>query len=155
VKIEGKVAVITGAASGIGEATALELAKRGVKGLALADRSDRVIEVAHAINDVVRRPVAEAFTGDTTDPKFRAKVFEQISAKHGIVHICIPAAGITRDALAVKIDKETGKAVPYPIEEFRAVLEVNLVAPVYWALEMVARIAEERRRRGLGRWEPK
>jgi len=155
VKIEGKVAVITGAASGIGEATALELAKRGVKGLALADRSDRVIEVAHAINDVFRRPVAEAFTGDTTDPKFRAKVFEQISAKHGIVHICIPAAGITRDALAVKIDKETGKAVPYPIAEFRAVLEVNLVAPVYWAQEMVARIAEGRRRRGLGRWEPK
>jgi NAD(P)-dependent dehydrogenase (short-subunit alcohol dehydrogenase family) len=34
------------------------------------------------------------------------------------------------------------------------VTEVNLIAPVYWALEMVARIAEDRRRRGLGRWEP-
>ena len=81
-------------------------------------------------------------------------MFDQASAKYGVVNICVPAAGITRDALAVKIDKETGKAVAYPVETFRQVMEVNLVAPVYWAMEMVARIAEERRRRGLGRWEP-
>jgi len=34
------------------------------------------------------------------------------------------------------------------------VLEVNLTAPVYWALEMVARIAEDRWQQRLGRWEP-
>jgi NAD(P)-dependent dehydrogenase (short-subunit alcohol dehydrogenase family) len=154
-KIEGKVAVITGAASGIGEATALELARRGVKGLGLADRSDRVAEVARSINNSVGWQVAEAFAGDVTEVKFRKEVFDRVSAKHGVVNICVPAAGITRDALTVKIDKETGDAVIYPVELFRQVLEVNLVAPVYWALEMVARIAGERRRRGLGRWEPK
>jgi NAD(P)-dependent dehydrogenase (short-subunit alcohol dehydrogenase family) len=37
---------------------------------------------------------------------------------------------------------------------FREVTEVNLIAPIYWALEMVARIAEDRFRRGLGRWDP-
>ena len=42
----------------------------------------------------------------------------------------------------------------YPLKTFREVTEVNLIAPVYWALEMVARIAEERRRRSLGKWEP-
>jgi NAD(P)-dependent dehydrogenase (short-subunit alcohol dehydrogenase family) len=154
VKIEGKVAVVSGAASGIGEATARDLARRGVKGLALADRSDRVLQVARAINDVVGRSVAEAHVGDAADSKFRAEVFDQVAARHGVVSICVPAAGITRDALAVKVDKESGRAVPYPVEHFRQVLEVNLVAPVYWAMEMVARIAEERRRRGLGRWEP-
>jgi NAD(P)-dependent dehydrogenase (short-subunit alcohol dehydrogenase family) len=153
-KIEGKVGVVTGAASGIGEATALELAKRGVKRLALVDRSDRVVMVANAINDAVRRPAAEPFPGDVTDPSFRAQVFDEVAAKHGIVNICVPAAGITRDALAVKVDKETGQPTVYPVEQFRQVLEINLVAPVYWALEMVSRIAEERRRRNLGRWEP-
>ena len=153
-KIEGKVAVVTGAASGIGEATARELARRGVKGLALADRSGRVLQVARAINDVLGRRVAEGFTGNTTENSFRAQVFDQVSAQYGVVNICVPAAGITRDALAVKVDKETGRAHPYPVETFREVLEVNLVAPVYWAMEMVARIAEERRRRGLGRWGP-
>jgi NAD(P)-dependent dehydrogenase (short-subunit alcohol dehydrogenase family) len=33
-------------------------------------------------------------------------------------------------------------------------VEVNLLAPIFWALETVAHIAEERRRRKLGRWEP-
>jgi len=70
------------------------------------------------------------------------------------VNICVSAAGITRDGLAVKVDKQTNKVVVYPLELFRQVMEVNLVAPVYWALEMLAGIAEERRRRGLKRWEP-
>ena len=50
--------------------------------------------------------------------------------------------GITKDALAVKLDKESGRAQVYPAEQFRQVLEVNLVAPVYWAMEMVARSCE-------------
>jgi NAD(P)-dependent dehydrogenase (short-subunit alcohol dehydrogenase family) len=155
VKIEGKVAVVTGAASGIGEATAHELARRGVRGLALVDRSEGAVQVARLINDKAGQHIADSFTGDTTDPEFRAHVFNEVGSRRGVVNICVPAAGITRDALAVKIDKEAGKVLVYPIEAFRQVLEVNLLAPVYWAMETVARLAEERRRRGLGRWEPR
>ena len=50
---------------------------------------------------------------------------------------------------------DTGKADLYPIDDFRQVLEVNLTAPVYWALEMVGRIAEDRHARGLGRGSPR
>lgn len=153
-KIEGKVAVVTGAASGIGQAVALELARRGVRAVALVDRSVNTAQTAAAINEAVGRPVAEAIVGDATDEGFRARVFDQVIARHGVVNICVPAAGITRDGLAVKIDKETGKTAIYPQKTFREVTEVNLIAPVYWALEVLARIAEERRRRGLGRWEP-
>ena len=153
-KILGKVAVVTGAASGIGEAVALELARRGVKAVAVVDRSPQAARVAQAINEAVGRPVAEAHVGEATDADFRSRVFDAVAGNHGMVNICVPAAGITRDALAVKLDKEAGKAVIYPAETFREVTEVNLVAPIYWALEMVARIAAERRRRGLGRWEP-
>jgi NAD(P)-dependent dehydrogenase (short-subunit alcohol dehydrogenase family) len=153
-KIPGKVAVVTGAASGIGEAVALELARRGVRSLTLVDRSDRVAQVAAAINDSVGRAVAESLVGDAANADFRARTFGQITARHGVATICVPAAGVARDALAVKMDKTTGKAAIYACPTFREVLEVNLVAPTYWALEMVAAMAEDRFRRGLGRWEP-
>jgi len=153
-KIEGKVAVVTGAASGIGEAVSAELARRGVKAVLLVDRSASVAQVARSVNERVGRTVADSVVGDAADAEFRAQVFKQLIDRHGVVNICVPAAGITRDALAVKIDKETGQPVVYPVKTFREVLEVNLLAPVYWALEMVAHIAEARRRRGLGRWEP-
>jgi len=153
-KIEGKVALVTGGASGIGEAVAYELARRGVKALALVDRGANTTELARAINAKVGRPVAEALVGDVTDAEFRSKVFNQLHGKYSHINICVPAAGITRDALAVKFDKEINRALVYPLETFRQVTEVNLIAPIYWALEMVAGIAEERKRRALGRWGP-
>jgi NAD(P)-dependent dehydrogenase (short-subunit alcohol dehydrogenase family) len=82
------------------------------------------------------------------------RVFDEIVAECGVPSICVPAAGITRDRLSVKLDKTTGKADICSVADFRLVTEVNLIAPIYWALEMVARIAEDRWQRSKARWEP-
>jgi len=153
-KIKGKVALITGAASGIGEAVAQELARRDVKAVLLVDRNPTVTQTARAINETAGREVATAVVGDAANAEFRSQVYAQAAHRYGVVNICVPAAGIIRDSLAVKMDKETGKAVVYPLQTFREVAEVNLIAPIYWALEMVAQIAEVRRQHGLGRWDP-
>jgi NAD(P)-dependent dehydrogenase (short-subunit alcohol dehydrogenase family) len=153
-QIQDRVALVTGAASGIGEAVVRELANRGARAVIMVDRSGRVLETAGAINRDIDRAIAHPKVGDTTDEAFRRSVFEEAWATHGCVQILVPAAGITRDALAVKLDKQTCKAEIYPVEKFREVLEVNLVAPIYWSLEMVAWLAEDRLRRGLGRWLP-
>jgi NAD(P)-dependent dehydrogenase (short-subunit alcohol dehydrogenase family) len=120
----------------------------------LVDRSEGVQDLAKSINESIGRKVAEAKIGDTTDEAFRKRVFNDAAESYGVVSICVPAAGITRDALAVRMNKETGKAEIYPTETFRQVTEVNLIAPIYWGIEMVARIAEDRKQRGLKRWEP-
>jgi NAD(P)-dependent dehydrogenase (short-subunit alcohol dehydrogenase family) len=152
--ISEKVALVTGAASGIGEAVARELADRGARAVILVDRSERVCDLARVMNEEAGSDIAEAWVGDTTDEAFRARVYDEVQARHGIVQICVPAAGVARDALAIKVDKATGKAAIYPLQTFREVTEINLLAPIYWALELVARMAEDRWRRGLGRWNP-
>jgi len=152
--IKDKVALITGAGSGIGAAVSREFARRGARAVVLVDRRDEVYRLADALDTESGRQVAEVHVGDTTNDTFRAQVFDEVVAHHGVVSICVPAAGITRDALAVAVNKETGKAEPYSVATFREVTEVNLVAPIYWAIEMVARIAEDRWKRGLKRWDP-
>jgi NAD(P)-dependent dehydrogenase (short-subunit alcohol dehydrogenase family) len=152
--IKGKVALITGAGGGIGQAIATELSVREIRAIALVDVSPGVEEAAVRVNRWAGRNIASAYIGDATNAEFRRKVYDEVESIYGLVGICIPAAGITRDSLAVKLDKETAKAVIYPVEQFRLVVEVNLIAPVYWAMEMVARIAEDRKRRGMGRWDP-
>ena len=60
-KIKGQVAVITGAAGGIGQALALDMTRRGAAGIALVDFSDRVAQVAREINTEAGRQVAIAY----------------------------------------------------------------------------------------------
>ncbi|MDE1948798.1 MAG: SDR family NAD(P)-dependent oxidoreductase [Burkholderiales bacterium] len=150
--LSNRVAVITGGGSGIGRAVATAMAPRGVAAVALVDVSPAVVEIAESLNAAAGRNYAIAFQGDTTDPAFRASVFDQMGTRFGEVSLCVPAAGITRDDLAVRVDKVTGKARIYPVEQFKLVVDVNLIAPVYWALEMIGRIAEGRAARGLKRW---
>ena len=153
-EIKGKIAVITGAASGIGHAVCLDLASKGVKKIAMVDMNEEVKIAADQINRDAKKEIAFPFIGNTIDSDFRAGVFESISQDEEPARICVPCAGITRDALAVKINKETGKAEIYSIDKFREVVEVNLIAPVYWAMELISGVAEDRARKGLKKWHP-
>lgn len=153
-KLNGKVAVVTGASGGIGRAVCEELVTRGASRVAMVDLDDGVAEAADQINRKAGRDAAKAYQGNTTDTNFRTSVYDDICEEYGQVNICVPAAGIVRDALAVKVNKVTGKADIYPEETFRLVTEVNYVAPIYWAMEMIARVAESRLKRGRSKWGP-
>src|ERR1700731_3681050 len=77
--IKGQVAVITGAAGGIGQALALDMTRRGAAGIALVDSSERVVQVAREINAEAGRQVAIAYRGDTTDTAFRQEVYADLT----------------------------------------------------------------------------
>src|SRR5579864_113193 len=153
-KIKDAIAVITGAAGGIGRALSLEMARRQVGHLALVDASEAVQHTADSVNELTGSRTAASYVGDVTDANFRADVYEDVRVRFGRANICVPAAGITRDRLAVKVEKGDQKVSVYPIDLFRQVTEINLIAPIYWAMQLVAGIAQARAEEGLKRWEP-
>jgi NAD(P)-dependent dehydrogenase (short-subunit alcohol dehydrogenase family) len=153
-ELTGKVAVVTGANSGIGRATCAAMAKRGIQNVAAVDRSEDILDTCRAANNDLGRDVLVPFVGDVTDAAFRRATFEELRRRFKVVNICVPAAGIVRDQLAVKVDRESGRAQLYPVEMFQQTLNLNVLAAAYWALETIATVAEDRFARKLGRWEP-
>lgn len=149
-----KVAVVTGGARGIARSTCIALARGGIKAVAVVDQLEEVPELVNEANDRLGRKVLVPFCGDVTDSDFRRRVFSEMEERYGAVSICVPAAGITRDSLAVKANRQTGEIEIYSEDEFRRVMEVDLTAPIYWAMETIASVARDRLRRKMRRWEP-
>ena len=73
-EFEGKVAVVTGAASGIGRAVAMDLARRNIRAMALVDLGESIDAVAVETNAQARRQIAFSYRGDVTDPAFPARI---------------------------------------------------------------------------------
>lgn len=153
-EFHGKTAVITGAASGIGMATCEKMISLGIEHIGAVDRSSAVKDVCDRLNKQSGREVMLPYTGDVTSDDFRHSVFSDLKTRFGPVHICVPAAGITRDALTVKRNRDTGRIETYPRKDLEEVIDINLIAPICWAIDCVASVAEDRVKRNLGRWEP-
>lgn len=155
-ELTDKIAVVTGGASGIGRATCELMGQEGVRAIGVADLGDTVEAFCANWNRENQRDVMVPFRGDVVDATFRERVFHEMESKFGPVSICVPAAGITRDKLSVKVHHKNGKSTVeiYPEDDFRRVLDIDLTAPIYWALRTVASVALDRAKRSIGQWEP-
>ncbi|WP_085316626.1 SDR family NAD(P)-dependent oxidoreductase [Derxia lacustris] len=113
--LQGIAAVVTGGGSGLGAATARELARRGAK-VAVLD-----------INAAAAQSVAEAIGGiacvcDITSPESVEAALARASAAHGAARVLMNVAGIGG---AKRVVQRDGSAAP--LEQFRRIVEVNLV----------------------------
>lgn len=93
-RYDSKVVLVTGAASGIGRAVAERVAAEGARAVVLIDRSERVIEVADAINADVGGAIAARV--DVTDEAAMNHVVATTRAQYGRVDLVCGAAGILR-----------------------------------------------------------
>ena len=118
--IKGVAAVVTGAASGLGEATARELARCGAR-VAVFDRdAERGETVAGEIGGIFCEVEV------TSDEKVAA-AFAKARAKHGQERILVNCAGVANAAKTVARDKETKAARFYPIQQFELAIQINLI----------------------------
>ena len=90
--IAGKVALVGGASSGIGEAVALALAREGAKLAVAARRLDRLEDVARRAR-AQGAPDAAAFQADQTDPASLIKLAQDAEARLGTIEILIVNGG--------------------------------------------------------------
>lgn len=119
-EFDGKAALLTGGASGIGKATAHRLAQNGAA-LVIVDLAEAEI-AAVAAEIVARGGKAIPFAADVTNPEAIARAVALAESEYGALHLAFNNAGITGPvALLADID----------IEAYRRVIEVNLNAVFY------------------------
>jgi NAD(P)-dependent dehydrogenase (short-subunit alcohol dehydrogenase family) len=126
-RLDGKVAVVTGASSGLGAAFATGLAEAGADVVICARRADRLKETAAAVEALGRR--CAAITADVSLPEDCTRVVETAVSELGHVDVLVNNAGV-------------GTAVPATREspdEFRRVIDVNLNGS-YWMAQACGRV---------------
>ncbi|AMO21851.1 SDR family NAD(P)-dependent oxidoreductase [Ramlibacter solisilvae] len=114
-KIEGQAALVTGGASGLGEATARELARLGARVAVLDVNITLAQQVASEIGGI---PIA----CDITDTASVTAALAQAAGKHGPARILMNIAGI---GTAKRVVQKDGSAAP--LEDFARVVNINLV----------------------------
>ena len=119
-KIQGIAAVVTGGASGLGEATARELAKRGAK-VAVFDRD---VEKGEKVAAEIGGVFCEV---DVTSDEKVAAAFAKAREAHGQERVLVNCAGVANAAKTVGKDKATGEFKPYPMIPFELAIQINLI----------------------------
>ncbi len=118
-QLTGKVALVTGASSGIGEATAIALAAAGATVAVSARRAERLAELIKRIGSAGGK--ALALPGDMAVEAEAIKAVEDTVARLGRIDILINSAGVMQAGAIEKAD----------LAEYRRVIDINLMGTVY------------------------
>ena len=118
-QIQGSIAVVTGAASGLGRATAAMLHAQGarVAGIDLAGAQ---------LDELAQWPDTLALAGDVASAADMEAAFARIHSTWGVPAILVNCAGVLGPARVFQHDKATGRIVPRPMAPFRRVVAINL-----------------------------
>ena len=127
--LEGKVAIITGASSGLGVEFALGFAQAGADVAICARREERLADTKSRVEQLGRRCLA--VPADVSAPEDCTRVVEEAVAAFGHVDVLVNNAGV---GTAVPATRETP-------EEFRKVIEVNLYGS-YWMAQACGRVMQ-------------
>ena len=128
--------IVTGAASGIGRALALNFAQAGSKVMAF-DMNEEGLDALKAESDNI-----ETFVGSVTDEDDVKGAVAATVESFGAVNGLVNNAGIFRDGLLVKKDRKTGEISTMSLDDWNAVINVDLTGPFLCAREVAAWMVE-------------
>ncbi len=124
--LDGRVALVTGASSGIGEAAAIALAAAGASVALSARRADRLAALVRTIEAAGCR--ALALPGDVVDEAVATATVERTVAYFGRIDILVNSAGIIQSGGIENCDTA----------EYRRVMDVNLLGTLYTCRAAIA-----------------
>jgi len=129
-QLAGRVAVVTGAGSGIGRATARHLADRGCH-LALVDRDE--VALAQTRDEVEGRGrPATVHPADVADPERMAALADEVMAAHGACHVLVNNAGVTA----------AGRFRDDRLEDIHWIVDINVFGVVHGCRFFLPLLAE-------------
>jgi 3-oxoacyl-[acyl-carrier protein] reductase len=108
-RLDGKVALVTGASQGIGEAIAKQLAAQGATVVCAARTLRKLQDVADVIREAGGK--ADVIEVDLADSASVKAAVAATVERHGALHILVNNAGITRDKLLIQMKEEDWDAV--------------------------------------------
>jgi NAD(P)-dependent dehydrogenase (short-subunit alcohol dehydrogenase family) len=117
---ESMAAIVTGGASGLGEATARMLASQGVKVAIFDMNAERGEEVARDMGALFCK-------ADVTDEGSIDAALEKARAQNGVERILVNCAGIAPGRRTVTKKRETGELIAHDLASFRRTVEINLI----------------------------
>ncbi|GGT37577.1 SDR family oxidoreductase [Streptomyces chromofuscus] len=129
VSLEGQVAVVTGAARGVGELLARKLSARGVKVALVGLEPDELKQVSQRLHSE-----SEHWYADVTDHAAMTKVAQEVKARFGKVDIVVANAGVAAGGPFADSDAEA----------WRRVIEVNLIGSAVTARAFLPVLTESR-----------
>jgi NAD(P)-dependent dehydrogenase (short-subunit alcohol dehydrogenase family) len=128
-RLDDKVAIVTGASSGLGVGFSVALAEAGADVALAARRIERLADVAAAVESVGRRAITQRT--DVSAPDDCAALVQATLDAFGRVDVLVNNAGVSTAAPATREDPD----------EFRRVVDVNLNG-AYWMAQACARVME-------------
>jgi NAD(P)-dependent dehydrogenase (short-subunit alcohol dehydrogenase family) len=132
--LEGRVALVTGAGTGLGAQFVRALAAAGAKVVCAARRLDRVKESAKAVTDVGGEALAVAL--DVTNINSISLALDEIEQKFGSVDILVNNAGASDPTSLTEMTEQ----------QWSSVLDVNLNGPFYASQEVARRLIKAGKR---------
>src|SRR3954453_2715752 len=115
-------AVVTGGASGLGEATVRALAAQGVKVAIFDMNADKGEAVAKEVGGVFCKC-------NVTSEEDVDAAFAKARAAHGQERILVNCAGTGNAAKTASRDKQTGETKHFPLDAFNLIIQINWLAP--------------------------